>query len=71
MIWNTGSFNLQPKSISVITVQTPTELNTKHTYAFDASDDLPLGHIPLSVVHKINHKYQKSLNILHTQHHMW
>ena len=41
IIHNAGASNLQPRSISVITVQTPIELNTQHIYALDASNDLP------------------------------
>ena len=41
IIHNAGAFFLQPRGISVITVQTPTELNTQHIYTPHASDDLP------------------------------
>ena len=63
IICNAGAFNLQSRSISAITVQTPTELNTPHTYALSASDDLPLGLIALATDHTINHKHLMFLSI--------
>ena len=51
---NVGAFYLQPRSISVIMIQTPTDLNTQCIYALNTS---------LAVYHKINHKYPKSLSI--------
>ena len=63
IIHNAGAFHLQPRSISVIMIQTPTALDTQHIYQLDTSDNLPLGLIPLAVDHKINHKYPKSLSI--------
>ena len=54
---------LPARSISVISVQVPTELNTKHLYQMGVTDDLPSGIIPLAVDHKINHKYPKLLKI--------
>ena len=63
IIHNAGTFYLQPRSISVKTVQTPSELNTQHIYAFNASNNLPLGIIPSAVNHKISHKYPKSLSL--------
>ena len=62
IIHNPGAFFPQPKSISVITIQTPTEFNPQHIYALDTSNDLPLGLLPLAVDHKISHKYLKSLS---------
>ena len=64
IIHNAGAFYLQSRGISVTTVHTPTEVNTQHIYALDASDDLPSGLIPLVVDHFINHTYPKSLSIL-------
>ena len=43
---------LPPKSISQLSVQAPTELNTKHIYQPIATDDLLSGIIPLAVAHK-------------------
>ena len=42
IIHNVGAFYLQPRSIPVITVQMPTELNTQHIYALDTSNYLAL-----------------------------
>ena len=75
-IQNSGAFILQPRSISIISVQGATELNTWHLYQLNAADDLPSGNIPLAVDHKIGHKYPKLLKItlLHTKHntlHIW
>ena len=63
LVWNTGIFYLQPRSVSIITVQAPTVLKPHHIYKFSASNDLPLGLIPLAVNHKINHNYLKLLSI--------
>ena len=60
---NWGALQFPPRSTSVIAVQTPTELNTKHIYQLNASEDLPSGIIPLAVDHRIDHKYPKLLNI--------
>ena len=43
-------------------VQTLTVLDTQDIYKLDASHDLPLGLIPLTVDHKRNHKYSKSIH---------
>ena len=51
------------KSISIITVHTPTELSTKHIYKLNATDDLQSSIIPLAVEHRTDHKYPKLLNI--------
>ena len=58
-----AALQLPPGSICVIAVQAPTELNTKHIYQLNASDDLPSGIIPLAVNHWIHHKYPRLLNI--------
>ena len=58
-----GEINLQAVSISVIMFQTPNELDEQHIYVLDASDDLPLGLIPLAVDHKNDPKYPKLLSI--------
>ena len=50
-------------NISVIAVQTVNELNTKHIYQLSVSEDLLSGIIPLAVNYRIDHKYQKLLNI--------
>ena len=63
IIHNAGAFYLPPRSILVVNIQTPTELDTQHIYTLDTSDDLPLGLIPLAVDHKINHIYPKLLSI--------
>ena len=44
---------LPPRSISIISVQAPTKLNTRHLYRLDATDNLPSGIIPLAVDHKL------------------
>ena len=61
IICNGGMLFLKPRSISVITVQAPTQLDTHHIYTFYISEDLSLGVIPLAVEHKIKHIYPKSL----------
>ena len=70
IIQNSGSFILPTRSISVISVQAPTELNTRHLYQLDVTGDLPPGIIPLAVICKIDHKYPKLLQIplLNTEH---
>ena len=70
MTQNVGAWTLPPRSISVISVQAPTKLNTKHIYQLTANDDLMVGIIPLAVYHKIEHKYPKLLSIpqLNTEH---
>ena len=60
---NARTFYLQPRSISVLIVQAPTELNTQHIYALNASGNPPSGLIPLAVDNKIKHKYPNALNI--------
>ena len=50
---------LPPISVSVISVKAPTELNTRHLYQLDVTNNLP----PLAVDHKIDHKYPKLLRI--------
>ena len=54
---------LPPRSVSVISVKAPTELNTRHLYQLDATDNLAPDIIPLEVDHKIDHKYPKLLGI--------
>ena len=54
---------LSPRSVSVISVKAPTQLNTRHLYQLDTTDKLPLGIIPMALDHKINHKYPKLLRI--------
>ena len=54
---------LPARSISVISVQVLTELNTSHFYQLDATDNLPSGIIPLPVDHKIDHKYPTLLKV--------
>ena len=70
IICNSGSVMLPPRSILVISVKAPTELNTRHLHQLDATDNLQPGVIPLAVDHKINHKYPKLLRIslLNTEH---
>ena len=63
IIQNAGAFHLQPKCVSIITVQAPTELKPQHIYELSTSDDLSDGLIPLAVNHKVNHKNPKLLNI--------
>ena len=62
-IHNAGAPQLPTRSISVIAVQAPIELNTKHSYQLNGNDDLSSDIIPLEVNHRINHKYPKLLNI--------
>ena len=70
IVWNSGALTLPPRSISVISVQSPTDIGTKHLYQLDAADDLPSGIIPLAVGHKIHHKQPKLFKIplINTQH---
>ena len=51
------------KSISVITLQASTELNTQHIYKLNTIDDLQSGFIPLAVDHRTHQKYQNLLSI--------
>ena len=70
LVQNTGTLTWPPRSISLISVQAPTKLNTKHLYQPDAADVLLSGIIPLTVDHKIDHKYPKLLktHLLNTEH---
>ena len=63
IIQNAGALQLPLRSISVIAVQAPTELNTKHIYQLNASGDLLSGIIPFAVDHRIHYKYPKLLNL--------
>ena len=63
IVQNSGAVYLQSRSMPIITVQAPMELNPRHSYELSSSDDLSLGLIPLAVDHRINHKCPKSLNI--------
>ena len=54
---------LPTRSVSAMSVKAPTELNTRHLYQLDATDNLPPGIISLAVDHKIDHKYSKILCI--------
>ena len=53
-IQNTEALQLPSRGISIIAVQTPTELNTKHIYQLNAANDLPSGIISLAVNHRID-----------------
>ena len=50
---------LQSRSMSVISLQAPTKLNTRHIYQPDVINCLPPSITPLAVDHKIDHKYPK------------
>ena len=63
IIWNAGAFYLQSRSVSVITIQAPRELDPQHIYELTFSDDLPYGLISLSVDHKVKYEYPKLLSI--------
>ena len=63
IIQNTGALQLPLRSISVIEVQAPTEINAQHIYQLNPSDDLLSDIIALAVNHKIHHKYPRLLNI--------
>ena len=60
---NAGAFYLQLRRVSIITVQTVTELKPQQTYKLNTSDDLPDGLILLAVNHKVTNKYLKLLII--------
>ena len=62
IVQNTGAFYLQPRSVSVITVQAPMELKPQQIYDLNTSNDLLDGLILLAIHHKTNHKYHKLLN---------
>ena len=57
------AFSLQPRSVSVITVQAQTKEKLQCIYELNMSNDLLDGLTPLAVDHKIDHKYPKQLNI--------
>ena len=63
IVQNSGALILQPRTISVISGQAPTKVNTKYLYQLYATDDLPSGIIPLAVEHKIDHRYPRLLKI--------
>ena len=54
---------LPPRNVSIISVQAPMDLNTRHLYQLNATDNLPPGIIPMAVDLKIDHKYPKLLCI--------
>ena len=68
IIGNSGTFYPQSRSVSVITIQAPTDLNPKHIYKLSTSDNLPDGLIPLAVDHKVDHKYAKLLTYMYSNH---
>ena len=61
---NAGTLHLPLRSISIIAVQAPTELNTQDIYQLNASVYLPSGIIPLAVNYRIHHKCQYWSSIL-------
>ena len=61
IVQNSRTFMLPPGIISVISVQAPTELDTKHLCQLDAIGDLASGIIPLALDHKIELQYHKLL----------
>ena len=63
IICNAGAIQKPLRSISIIAVQAPTELNTHHIYQLSTSDDLPSGLILLAVYDRIHHKYPNLLSI--------
>ena len=54
IICNAGILHLPLRSISVIALQAPIELNTQHIYQLNTSDDLPSGLIPQVVTSNRN-----------------
>ena len=63
LIQNARALKLPPRSICIIAVQAPSELNTKYIYQLNATDDLLSGIIPLAVNHTIDHKFPQLMNI--------
>ena len=63
MFLNTEACYLKPRSVSIITVQAPTELKPQNIYKLTTSEDLLGWLIPLAAEHKVNHKYPKLLSI--------
>ena len=59
---------LPARSISLISVQAPTELNTKHPYQLDVTDDYPSGIIPLAVDHKNKSQVPQNIKDMPAQH---
>ena len=64
IIHNVGALWLQPRSLSVIKVQAPTELDTQHIHQLNASDDLLSYIIPQADGHRIHDKYPKFLSMV-------
>ena len=58
-----GKIILKPNSISVIAVKTPKVPDTNILYEVDSEFQLPEGIIPLDVLHKVDHKMPRELNI--------
>ena len=54
---------LKPNSISVIALKTPNILNTDILYGVDSKFQLPEGIIPLDMLHRVDHKTPRKLNI--------
>ena len=70
IIQNARALQLPQRSIFIIAVPTSTEMNAKHIYQLNSSDDLLPGIILLAADHRIHHRYPKLLNmpLLNTKH---
>ena len=62
-----GNIILKPNSISVIAVKTPKIPDTNILYEVDSKFQIPEGIIPLDVLHRVDHKTPREMNI-HTLH---
>ena len=58
-----GKFILKPHSISVIAVKTPEVPDTNILYEVDSKFELPEGIISLIILHRVDHKMPRELNI--------
>ena len=58
-----GKIILTSNSISVITVKTPKILDTEALYEVNCKFPLPEEIIPLKVLHRVDHKIPRELNI--------
>ena len=58
-----GKIILKPNSISVVAVKTPKIPDTNILYGVNSKFQLPEGIIPLDILHRVDHKMPRELNI--------
>ena len=58
-----GKVILKPNSITLIAVKTPRIPNTNIMYGVDSKFQIPEGIMPLDMLHRVDHKMPRELNI--------